>query len=228
MCGRYTLVCIDDLGLRFRIYDPTLGCRSHFNVAPSAMMHVIVRHERTEAVTMKWGLISHLVKNVNTSAYPINARAESLMERPVFSSLLEKNRCLVPASRFYEWKTEGKRTVPFYIHLKKDSLFAIAGLHDVWNDMSGIAHQTYTIITTTPNELIAPLHDRMPAILKREDEERWLSGDPLSRGDLKKILAPYPCQDMTAYPVSSQVNDTGAMDDEWLIRPLTKLWKEFT
>jgi putative SOS response-associated peptidase YedK len=227
MCGRYTLVCIDDLGLRFRIFDPTIGYRSHFNVAPSAMMPVIVRHERTEAITMKWGLISHLVKNAKMSALPINARAESLMERPLFSSLLERNRCLIPASGFYEWKTEGKRTVPFYIHMKKDSLFAFAGLYGDWNDMPGVAHQTYTIITTTPNELIAPLHDRMPAILKRKDEERWLSGDPLSRDELEKILAPYPCQEMTAYPVSSRINDTGAKDDEQLIRPLTKLLRDF-
>ena len=226
MCGRYTLVCIDNLGLRFRIFDPMIGCRSHFNVAPSAMMPVIVRHKRTEALTMKWGLISHLVHNANTSTHPINARAESLLERPMFSSLLERNRCLVPASGFYEWKTEGKRTVPFYIHMKKNSLFAFAGLYDIWNDMSGVLHQTYTIITTTSNELIAPLHNRMPAILKQDDEERWLSGDPLSRDDLEELLVPYPCEEMTAYPVSSQVNNP-ARDEEQLISPLANLLEDF-
>jgi len=223
MCGRYTLICIDDLGLRFRVYDPTLGFRSRFNVAPSDLMPVIVKHERTEAVTMQWGLISHFVKDVKGSQHPINARAETLATRPMFKPLLEKNRCLVPASGFYEWRKDGRRAVPFYIHLKESSLFAFAGLYDVWYDAAGTLRPTYTIITTKANELVAPLHDRMPVILKREDEDRWLSNDHLGTDALENILAPYPHGEMMAYPVSNSVNSTCAEDDERLILPVATL-----
>jgi putative SOS response-associated peptidase YedK len=221
MCGRYTLVCIDDLGVRFRIVDPALGFRSHFNVAPSSMMPVIVRNERTEVVTMRWGLVSSCVKEVKGPGI-INARAETLSENPVYGPLLEKNRCLVPASGFYEWKKEAGRTIPFYIHLKDITRFAFAGLYDTFNDADGMTHQTYTIITTEANKLVAPLHRRMPAILKREDEDRWLSGEPLGKSDLEQILSPYPDRDMTAYPVSTRVNNA-LVDDGQLILPLETL-----
>jgi putative SOS response-associated peptidase YedK len=223
MCGRYTLICIDDLGTRFRIIDPSLGFRSHFNVAPTAKMPIIVSRERAEAVIMQWGLISHLMKNVKGAPCPINARAETLADNPVFGSLLETNRCLVPATGFYEWKKEGKRNVPFYIRLKADSVFAFAGLYDICNDAEGTLRPTFTIITTRANELVAPLHHRMPAILKREDEDRWLSGVTPFQDELDKILAPYPDGEMTAYPVSSRINSTSAEDDDRLIRPLTTL-----
>lgn len=144
-------------------------------------------------------------------------------ERPVFSSLLAKNRCLVPASGFYEWRKEGERTVPFYIRLKESGLFAFAGLYDTWYDAAGTLRPTYTIITTKANELVAPLHDRMPVILKREDEERWLSGDHLEKDELGTILAPYTPGKMTAYSVSNRINTAGVEDDERLIRPLATL-----
>jgi putative SOS response-associated peptidase YedK len=223
MCGRYTLICIDDLGLRFRIHDPSLGFRSHFNVAPSDMMPVIVRQERTEAVTMQWGLISHLAKDAKGAPHPFNARVETIADRPLFSSLLARNRCLVPASGFYEWKREGRRNVPYYITLKECPLFAFAGLYDVWYDAAGTLCPRYTIITTKANELVSTLHDRMPAILKREDEEKWLSGESPGKEALGRILAPYPAGEMTAYPVSNRVNTAGAEDDERLIRPVATL-----
>ena len=223
MCGRYSLICIDDLGKRFRIYDPTLGIRSHFNIAPSQMMPVIVQHEHVEMVMMQWGLIPNRVKDSKKSMHPINARGETLAEKPLFCGLLKDKRCLVPASGFYEWKKEGTRKIPYYIHLKESSLFAIAGLYDVWYDACNEAHLTYTIITTDANELVAPLHDRMPVILKQEDENRWLTGDAPTPDEMKKILRPYPPGEMDAYPVSSRVNSPD-VDDEQLIRPLATLF----
>lgn len=127
MCGRYSLWCIDDLCGRFRLLDPTLGFRSHFNIAPGSSNPVIVAHERAEAVMMQWGLVPHWTKDITTTHRPINARAENLDEKPMFSDLLKSQRCLVPASGFYEWKNEGRRKVPFYIHVKDDPVFHFPG-----------------------------------------------------------------------------------------------------
>jgi len=185
-------------------------------------MPVIVQREQVEMVMMQWGLIPHWVKDPKKSMHPINAKAETLAEKPMFSGLLKNKRCLVPASGFYEWKKEGKRKIPYYIHLKNNPLFAIAGLYDIWYDACNEAHLTYTIITTDANNLVAPLHDRMPVILKREDENRWLAGDAPTSDEMKKILGPYPPGEMHVYPISSRVNSPD-VDDEQLIQPLETL-----
>jgi putative SOS response-associated peptidase YedK len=222
MCGRYSLIGIDDLGNRFRVIDPTLGFHSHFNIAPGSMNPVIVQHERTEVVMMEWGLVPHWVKDRKAARHIINARAETLAERPSFRGLLKGKRCLVPASGFYEWKKDEARKIPFYIRLWESPVFAFAGLYDVWHNSQGEGYRTYTIITTEPNELMAPLHNRMPAILKRENETRWLSGEVLSSDNLAEILAPYPPGEMDAYPVLPLVNNP-TIDDERLIQPLKGL-----
>src|SRR5512137_2477219 len=115
MCGRYSLICIDDLGNRFRVFNPMIGARSHFNVSPATEMPVIVRKEKDEIALMRWGLVPCWTKDSRTALRSINARAESLEQKPLFRSLLKTGRCLVPASGFYEWKKEGKQKVPFYI-----------------------------------------------------------------------------------------------------------------
>ncbi len=223
MCGRYSLIFIDDLGKRFRIFDPMLGIRSHFNIAPSQIMPVIVhQYGKTGMVMMQWGLIPQMAKDPEKSLHPINAKAETLAEKPMFRNLLQNQRCLVPASGFYEWKKEGTKKIPFYIRLKETRLFAFAGLYDVWHDANSTAHPTYTLVTTQANELAAPLHDRMPVILKREDEERWLTGGAPAPDEMKRILGPYPAREMEAYPVSSRVNSPD-VDDERLIQPLKTL-----
>ncbi|MGA2105909.1 SOS response-associated peptidase [Methanoregula sp.] len=200
MCGRYSLICIDDLCGRFRLLDPTLGFRSHFNIAPGSTNPVIVAHERAEAVMMQWGLVPHWAKDITATHKPINARAESLEEKPMFRDLLKSKRCLVPASGFFEWKKEAGHKVPFYIHVKDDPIFSFAGLYDIWQNPAGTILQTYTIITTAANELVAPLHDRMPVILRQDDEIRWLSRDVIPAEEINRILAQYPAEGMEAYP----------------------------
>ena len=222
MCGRYSLIGIDDLGNRFRVFNPSIGFRSHFNIAPGSMNPVIVQHDRAEMVMMQWGLIPHWAKDIRTMQHPINARAEGLAEKPMFRGLLKDKRCLIPASGFYEWKKELKHKIPFYLHLKDEPVFAFAGLYDMWHTPAGEGYATYTIITTGPNDLMAPIHNRMPAILRREDEDRWVSGEALSAADLNGILAPYLAGRMEAYPVSPLVNNPGN-NDERLIRPLQGL-----
>ena len=192
MCGRYSLVCIDDLGNRFRVFNPMIGARSRFNVAPGNEMPVIRHTEKNELVLMKWGLVPRWTKDLLSAQRPVNARAETLAEKPMFRPLLKTGRCLVPASGFYEWKKEGKRKVPFYFHIPASPLFAFAGLYDQWTDPDGKTIVTFTIITTGPNELLATVHNRMPAILARKNEELWLSDEPLATGNLKKILIPFP------------------------------------
>jgi putative SOS response-associated peptidase YedK len=221
MCGRYVLWGVDLVGSRFLIVDPTLGFRSHFNIAPQTENPIIVAaNDGNHIQMMQWGLVPHWAKDMNATHRPINARAESLADKPMFRSLLKNKRCLVPASGFYEWKKEGTRKVPFYIHLHDDPVFAFAGLYDVWHDASGETHQTYTIITTDANELMIPIHNRMPVILRKETEQEWLSSTALGTDVLKIILSPYPAEEMIAYPVSSRVN-TVTVDEEDLIKPST-------
>jgi putative SOS response-associated peptidase YedK len=216
MCGRYSLACIDDLCGRFRVIDPMIGFRSHFNIAPGSTNPVIVVHERAEAVMMQWGLVPHWARDITATRRPINARAEGLAEKPMFRDLLRTKRCLVPASGFFEWKQEAGRKIPFYVHVRDDPVFAFAGLYDIWSNPAGTTLSTYTIITTAANALMAPIHDRMPVILRQDDEMRWLSRDVLTADEVKRILAPYPAEGMEAYPVSDRVSSPGA-DDERVI-----------
>jgi len=222
MCGRYSFVCISDICGRFRVIDPSLGFRSHFNIAPGSTNPVIVMHERVEAVLMQWGLVPHWAKDIKATHRPINARAESLAEKPMFSDLLKSKRCLVPASGFFEWKQERGRKIPFYVHIRDEPVFAFAGLYDTWSNPAGTTLSTYTIITTAPNTLMAPVHNRMPVILQSEDEKRWISPGQLSAEDLNRIFSPYPAVEMEIYPVSDRVNSPSA-DDEKVIEPLKGL-----
>ena len=219
MCGRYALWGIDDLGGRFLIIDPMLGIRSHFNITPGTENPVIIRDDRDNRLRMmQWGLGSHRMGDNPSAPRPINARAESLTGKPVFAELLARNRCIVPASGFYEWKKEDGRRTPHFVCLKDKALFGIAGLCNTWQDPGRSMVATYTIITTEPNGLIRPLHNRMPAILRRRDEQRWLSSSLPGAGELAELLSPYPAEEMTAYPVSSMVNGL-KNDGEELIQP---------
>ena len=222
MCGRYSLVCISDICGRFRVIDPSIGFRSHFNIAPGSTNPVITMHERVESVMMQWGLVPHWAKDIKTTHRPVNARAESLAEKPMFRGLLASKRCLVPASGFFEWKQERSHKIPFYVHLRDEPVFAFAGLYDTWSNPAGTTLFTYTIITTTPNALMAPVHDRMPVIVQPEDEKRWISPGQLSADDLHRIFLPYPVEKMEIYPVSDRVNSP-LVDDENVIEPIRGL-----
>lgn len=203
MCSRYALWAIDDLGGRFLIVDPAIGFRSHFTIAPQTKNPVVVATGNgNHLLTMQWGLVPNWAQDPRATPHPVNARAETLLEKPMFRHLLNGNRCLIPANGFYEWKKEGTRKLPFYFHRRDDSLFAFAGLYDTWRSASGETLLSYAIITTEANELVAPVHPRMPAILTREAEQRWLSPDPLRAEDIPGILAPADADEMESYLVS--------------------------
>lgn len=206
MCGRYALVETDGMQARFNIDGPIPDLAPRYNVAPTQTLPVVVRNSPNRIAMMRWGLIPSWAKDASGAARMINARAETVAERPAFRSALRSRRCLVPASGFYEWQRAGTRRTPFYIHLTDTPLFAFAGLYESWRDPNGETVMSYTIITTEPNEVVASFHDRMPVILHREDEDRWLDPAITDVDEVVSLLRPYPAETIAAYPVSTAVN----------------------
>jgi putative SOS response-associated peptidase YedK len=210
MCGRYTLIAdIATIAQAFHV-APSLHTSSRYNIAPSQDVVTVVPNEdgkprRLEL--LRWGLIPAWAKEEAIGSRMINARAETLAEKPSFKRLLRSRRCLVVADGFYEWKQEerGGKT-PMYITLKQQEPFAFAGLWDEWKQPDGEPLRTCTIITTQPNEIMAPLHNRMPAILPAEARELWLDTELHDEHILLPLLAPYAASEMVARPVSRKVN----------------------
>lgn len=177
-----------------------------YNIAPQQMIRAVTADQRL--VRLKWGLIPSWAKDPKIANNLINARAETLQEKPSFRTALAKRRCLIPADGWYEWKKAADGKQPFFFHRRDDALFSFAGLWEEWRSPEGETVKTCTIITTEPNELTANYHHRMPAILKRSDEALWL--DASARvPDLLQLLASYPADDLEIYPVSKAVNSPG-------------------
>jgi putative SOS response-associated peptidase YedK len=156
---------------------------------------------------LRWGLIPSWAKDESIGSRMINARAETLAEKPSFKGLLRSKRCLIVADGFYEWKQENGSKIPMYMTLKSGEPFAFAGLWDLWKSPDGEHIRSCTIITTEPNDLVAPIHNRMPAILLPGAYADWLDPDMRDEQALSHWLAPYPAEEMTARPVSRLVND---------------------
>jgi putative SOS response-associated peptidase YedK len=202
MCGRFTLKSpgrtkFDGL---LRSHFPPLFPR--YNIAPSQGVVAIVQHDDVRrAALLQWGLIPSWSKEAKGM---INARAETLEEKPSFSESFQRRRTLIPADGFFEWKRSGKWKQPYYFQLKEGEPFAFAGIWDEWC-REDLSVNSCAIITTTANDLLAPIHDRMPVILHPESYDAWLSGDekPL---EVKRLLLPYPASEMISHPVGSDVN----------------------
>jgi putative SOS response-associated peptidase YedK len=171
-----------------------------------------------EVSMLRWGLVPSWAKDVKMGARMINARGETMAEKPSFRSAVKTRRCLVPASGFYEWvkTTEGKQ--PHFIHFADGRTFAFGGLWERWSMGDNGSLETFTIITTSPNPLIAELHDRMPVILDPASWDRWLEPAPLSAETIEGMIAPHPAEGMEAYPVSRHVNSPRNDDPECLVR----------
>jgi putative SOS response-associated peptidase YedK len=206
MCGRYRLVSNENIGARFDAQPEQLPLIPRTNIAPSQSMPVVLGGDANRVELMRWGLIPAWSKTKSVPFSTINARAEGLAKSPVFRGPFKRGRCLVPASGFYEWQRTRDGKQPFCFQLKDGELFAFAGLYDIWHDGDGDGLATYTIITTTPNELVAPVHNRMPAIVRREDEQLWLDG-AAKPAQLQALLAPYPAEAMETFAVSRALND---------------------
>ncbi len=207
MCGRFGASCqYGDIKV---LQGDFPGFHPRYNIAPSQDVPVIVRNEdRNQLKTMRWGLVPSWAQDPSIGQRMINARAETLLEKPSFKQLVARRRCLVPADGFYEWRREGNRKVPMWIYLKNRVPFAFAGLWDYWRDPAGDKElYSFTIITTEANELLRPIHNRMPVIYDKEMGRQWLEE---SFGDQPMILAavlrPWPSELMEAHDVSTLVN----------------------
>jgi len=217
MCGRYTLSAPgEEVALLFDLAEvPQFIPR--YNLAPTqeaAVVRVVKPDGPRQLDPLRWGLIPYWAKEASIGNRMINARAESVAEKPAYKFSFKKKRCLIPADGFYEWKKEGKAKQPYLIHQKDGKPFAFAGLWSTWKnpEQGGALIETFTILTTSPNDLMRPLHDRMPVIIPRESFDLWLDPKVEDPALLQPLLAPIAPDAFEAFPVSrtvnSPVNDT--------------------
>ena len=207
MCGRYSLKAdLEDVQRRFEFIADELTYSPRYNIAPTQPVLAVTNDDGRKASYMRWGLIPSWAKGASMGHRLINARAETVGERNSFRSAFVRRRCLVLADGFYEWQRMGNAKRPMRIVMKSGELFAFAGLWDSWRDPQGEIVRSCTIITTEANELLRPIHDRMPVILPREMESFWLDHDVDEPVVLSDVLVPYPAESMDAYEVSALVN----------------------
>ena len=225
MCGRFTISEIPgQLSSQFNLISG-VTIEPCYNVAPSHMVPVILfgssggngarilgpgegnMASGRVLSYLRWGLVPGWAKDPSIGSRMINARAETVAEKPSYRSAFRSRRCLLLADGFYEWKRHGGSRYPYHIRMQDRSLFAFAGLWEDWTGCDGPIIRTCALITTPPNDLVKPLHGRMPAILLQDDYNVWLDPSDQDTTRLKSLLKPYPAAGMTAYPVSSRVNN---------------------
>jgi putative SOS response-associated peptidase YedK len=225
MCGRFTLT-IDPTSLQqafpWAVIPDDLFPR--YNIAPTQPVAVIPNTGENTASMYKWGLIPSWAKDPSIGDRMINARAESLAEKPSFRNAFRRRRCLILADGFYEWKQNPdlKSKQPIYIRMKDNQPFAFAGLWELWKSSDGSEIRSCTIITTQPNSLLEPIHNRMPVILPANTYQRWLAIEDTQPNQLNDLLVPYQASDMIAYPVSRMVNSPETESPE-LIKSIGEL-----
>ncbi len=222
MCGRYTLIKLAEFTDVFPWVRPFPGAVQppRYNIAPSQPVAVVANDGRNTLDFFKWGLVPSWAKDISIGNRMINARAETLAEKPAFNKALIRRRCLIPADGFYEWKRgpDPKVKTPMYIRMKNGKPFAFAGLWEIWQSVDGSELFTCTIITAKPNELVKTFHDRMAVILPPEKAKRWLSPDEEDADAMTQLLTPYPADEMEAYAVGRMVNSP-KLDSERCIEP---------
>jgi putative SOS response-associated peptidase YedK len=207
MCGRYTITTTAEaLAERFHAtLAPGVAMTPSYNAAPTQKLPVILSDHPEQITVAPWGYLLEGVRDTGVVKPLINARAETVAQSPLFKPAFSARRCLVLADGFYEWKRVGGRSVPYRFVLTTEEPFAMAGIWSRSILASGTVHTSFAILTTEPNTVVRPIHDRMPVILRAEDEEDWLNSQ-LSLEEAQSLLVPYPAEKLTAYEVSSQVN----------------------
>ncbi|MBC7690493.1 MAG: SOS response-associated peptidase [Methylotenera sp.] len=214
MCGRYTLTLKfseieDELGLKDSPAHPASShgeWKGRYNIAPTQVLPVVIQKDGHRALEwMRWGLVPFWAKDPSIGNKMINARGETVAEKPAFKNAFRKRRCLIPTDGFYEWKKTGKVKTPIWIRPEKTKVFCLAGLWENWNSPSGEVLETFTILTTSANPFMKKIHDRMPLILSHRDEKLWL--DPgTSEEKLLELIHPYSEKTLIAHAVSRAVN----------------------
>jgi putative SOS response-associated peptidase YedK len=222
MCGRFSATfSFREIKLRWNLQGD-LSFEPRYNIAPSQSVPVIVKGEQgNEAKLMKWGLVPSWAPDPSIGNRMINARAETLLERPSFRKLVSQQRCLIPADGFYEWRREGKWKIPVWIHLKNKEPFAFLGLWDSWLNVElGDVVHTFTIITTEANSLLRPIHNRMPVVYDAAMGRQWLEHSyGTFQMSLDAVLRPWPAELMEAQDVSNLVNSPDN-DSPACVKPL--------
>jgi putative SOS response-associated peptidase YedK len=218
MCGRFTLRApASVVAEQFSLFEVPL-LQPRFNIAPSRPVPVVRMvpqqvESRREFVLLRWGLVPGWAKDPAIGNRMINARAETAADKPSFRAALRRRRCLVVADGFYEWKTAGKHRQPMFIHMRDDRPLGFAGIWEAWEGAGHASLESCTILTTVANELVRPIHDRMPVIVAPEDYGRWLDPAMQEPAPIQSLLRPYPSDAMEAYAVSTRVNSP-LRDDE--------------
>jgi putative SOS response-associated peptidase YedK len=219
MCGRYTLTKTDRLAARYELADIAADISDSFNVAPTQTMPVISRasdNRHSQLELMRWGIPRYVGPSKVKDAF--NTRADKAFWS--WKKLASTQRVLVPATGFYEWRMQAGGKQPYFIHPKNEELFSFAGIWNTWKNDDGLEIKTYSILTTEPNEEMLDIHNRMPVILHRDDEETWLSAEhDNDRETLEMLLRPYDDNGLEMFEVSKDVN-VAQTNDEHLIYPL--------
>lgn len=221
MCGRFTLTLTKEEINEIVKITELIDWKSRYNIAPMEAVPAIINDGQRQLKLFQWGLVPYWAKDKSIGNKLINARMETIETKPSFKHSFVSKRCLILADGFYEWKKEGTTKRPYLFTLTDRKLFSFAGIWDAWKNPEGKVLQSCTIITTAANELMKPIHERMPVILEKESEEAWLDSsikDPLK---LKSLLAPYPTMKMKYYEVSTKVNSS-KIDNIECIQPLEK------
>lgn len=206
MCGRFSLTRGDrDIEEEFGVKVP-FAHKPRYNIAPTQEVLVLLDDGIRHIEVLRWGLIPSWTRDPQMSKAFINARAETIFQRPSFRQAAQKRRCLILADGFYEWRKTPKGKTPMYIRLKSKRPFGFAGLWESWTSPEGLTLKTCAILTTEANELMRPIHDRMPVIVPKNLEALWLNPQIHSERELAPILQPYPPEEMEAFEVSRLVN----------------------
>lgn len=210
MCGRYTLSKPAAVLAQTFHLDNVPDLAPQYNIAPTQIVGAVLYNSdtaRSEFQQLRWGLIPCWSKDLGMGAKLINARAETVAEKPAFRSAFKHRRCLIVADGFYEWQKLEDKKQPFYFHLQDGKPFGFAGLWEQWESPEGEKIFSCTIVTTEANKLLQPLHERMPVILQPHDYDLWLDPQVKTAERLQPLLHPYSSEAMTAYPVSTAVNN---------------------
>jgi putative SOS response-associated peptidase YedK len=238
MCGRYTLAhSTEEIVDRFGLKQLKLPITARYNIAPSQLVPIIIANQRANPnygatagssgvfddgyliEAARWGFVPSWSRDLAKTPPMINARAESASEKPTFRTAFRARRCIIPADSFYEWQGEGKNRKPWRFHLKGEELFGFAGLFEDWSSTDGDEIRTCAILTVGANALMQQFHDRMPVILPRQLESRWLDPTNKDVASLEALLRPYPADLMALHRVSTAVNGT-KLDVPELVRPV--------
>ncbi len=224
MCGRFSLgTPAAILAAQFQLFK-TPAWTPRYNIAPTQEAPTVLKTSADSPrhfKRLRWGLIPSWAKDLSIGSQLINAQAETAATKPAFRSAFRKRRYLILADGFYEWKKENRHKQPFHIRLHDGRPFAFAGLWEHWDAGEGLAIDSCTILTTTPNDLLRPLHHRMAVILEPENYDLWLDPAIQEADRLQPLLRPYPTETMTAYPVSTRVNNP-ANDHPECVEPIRK------